>query len=195
MTIDISALNNATFDELHSSLLLSGPNAPVQTGTNFVVSPLVGIGLANYDNWTGIIGSPDPADLIGVHTFFPTSPTPGILEYTNTNGAGVTSPSVGGVGAEIIAANSTGYLLEQLSGYVPGANPVITPDGTFFILSAVDLSYTDGSAGPTTADLTFSTTFGTSPVPEPSTALLMPVMVVALMVSRIPGVRSFLRAL
>jgi hypothetical protein len=199
MPIIYSSLNNATFDELDSSLLLTIGNGITQTGGTYVASPN-GIGLATYDNWVGVLGSPDPNDIVSYHTTIPTGGiggTLGIIQYTFTQADGAINPATGGVGAEIIGWNPTGVLLEQLTGYVPGANPTITPDGSFLILTApsVDLSTTDGGPGATTAQLTFGTTgnFPTfSAVPEPSTVLLMPLLIVALLVARIPAVRSFL---
>jgi hypothetical protein len=192
-------LNNATFNEFDSSLLLTIGNGLTQNGSTFVASP-TGIGLATYDNWLGVIGNPDPSDTVAFHTFFPATPSTGIVEYTLISANGAVSPASGGIGAEVVGWNSTGVLLEQLTGYIPGPNAIITPDGEYFILAAssVDLSVTDGGPGATTQELTFGTsgafpTFAAS-VPEPSTVLLMPVMIVALMVSRIPAVRSFLSA-
>jgi len=85
---------------------------------------------------------------------------------------------------------------------VPGATPNITPDGSILILEApsVNLATYDANGNPiaeaaTLAQRTFGTTGAFpsfSPVPEPSTALLMPLLVVALLVIRIPAVRSFL---
>jgi hypothetical protein len=158
---DISPLNNTTFSELQSSLPLTIGNGITQSGDTYVASPN-GIGLATYDNWVGVLGSPDPNDIVSYNLSIPNSgigSTIGIIEYTFTQADGNVNPVTGGVGAEVIGWNSTGVLLEQLTGFVPGANPNITPDGSFLIMTApgVDLSTTDGSGGATAAELTFST--------------------------------------
>lgn len=190
MPYDLSALNGASFNELNSSLLLSPGNGISQSGDVYVANPN-GEGLANYDAWTGTLNSgPGSNDTVSVNTFIPAKATANILEYTLTLGDGSTSPPTGGIGAELVATNPTGYLFEQLTGYVPGANPVIKPDGNYFILTSVDLAVTDANGnfvgeGATQAQLTFF-------VPEPSALMLMPVMLVALMVARIPSVRAFL---
>jgi hypothetical protein len=162
VTLDISSLNNATFSELDSSLLLRVGQGITQSGTTFVASPN-GIGLATFDNWVGALGNPDPNDIVSYHVVIPSGGiggTLGIVQYTFTQADGAVNPASGGVGAEVIGWNSTGVLLEQLSSYVPGANPTINPDGEYLILEApnVDLSTTDGSGGATTAELTFGTT-------------------------------------
>jgi hypothetical protein len=195
---DISSLNNQTFSELDSSLLLTLGNGLTHVGATYVASAN-GIGLATYDNWIGVLGSPDPNDIVSFHTTVSNSGL-GVIQYTFTQANGAVNPATGGVGAEVIAWNSTGVLLEQLTGYVPGQT-TLSPDGTFLILTApnVDLSVTDGSGGATVAQLTFGTsgafpTFSVSAVPEPSTALLMPLLIIGLMISRIPSVRAYLGA-
>jgi hypothetical protein len=194
---DISSLNHMSFNEFDSSLLLTVGNGLTISGSTYTASA-TGIGLATYDNWLGVIGAPDPSDTTSINTFIPATSTPNVLEYTITTADGSVSPASGGIGAEVVAYNATGVLLEQLTGYVPGTNALIVPDGEYFILASpsVDLSVTYGP-GPTAAELTFGTT-GPFPslaaVPEPSTVMLMPLMVVALMVSRMPAVRSFLSA-
>ncbi len=197
MTVDISSLNNNSFNELHASLYLTSANV-VDTAGTYVASPNA-IGLAIYDKWLGTIASPDPSDTVSLNTQVSNAAL-SIITYTETSAGGVVSPATGGIGAEVLGWNATGVLLEQLTGYVPGTNPIITPTGQYFILTdpTVPLSFADpyspGYPGPTVAQLTFSQT-GPFPslVPEPSTAMLMPLMVVALMVSRIPAVRAFLR--
>jgi hypothetical protein len=186
-TTNIADLNGASFNELQSSLLLTLGNGLNHSGDVYVASPN-GIGLATYDNWIGVLGSPDPSDTISFNTTV-SNANLGVITYTTTSADGTVSPAAGGIGAEVVATNSTGFLLEQLTGYVPGPHSIITPDGEYFILAApgVDLSVTDGSAGPTTGQLTFF-------VPEPSTALLMPLMFAVLLLSRIPAVRSLLGA-
>lgn len=186
-----ASLNNATFSELSSSLGLIVGNGLTITSSGYVVSQVTGVGLANYDNWVGTLGSPDVGDIVSFNTFTTGNPA-GIITYTETLGDGSTQPASGGIGAKVIAYNSTGVLIEQLAGYAPGSNPVIAPDGTYFLLTepSVDLSYTDGSGGPSAAALTFSTA---STVPEPSAALLMPMMVIGLLIARLPSVRAFLR--
>jgi hypothetical protein len=198
-TTNIASLNDNTFSELQSSLLLTIGNGVTSTGGgSYQVSPN-GVGLATYDGWIGVLGSPDPSDTIQYNTFIPATSTPGVVQYTTTSADGAVSPASGGIGAEVVGWNATGVLLEQLTGYVPGPSPIINADGEFLVLVApsVDLSVTDGSGGATTAELTFGTTgaFPTFAVPEPSTMLLMPLLVITLMVSRIPAVRSFLAAL
>ncbi len=193
---DISSLNNAVFNELDSSLPLTIGNGITSLGGgNYVASPN-GIGLATYDNWLGVLGSPAPSDIVAYNTTVSNAALGlGVIQYTFTTADGTVSPTTGGIGAEVVAWNSTGALVEQLAGYVPGQT-ALSPDGTYLIFAApsVDLSVTDGSAGPTTAELTFGTTgaFPTFAVPEPSTVVLMPLMVILLMVSRIRSVRSFL---
>ena len=204
MPLFYGSLSNASFNELDSSLLLTIGNGLTQSGGTFVASPN-GIGLATYDNWNGTLSSgPAATDIVSYHTTIPTGgigSTHGIIQYTFTSGDGSVNPASGGVGAEIIGWNPTGVLLEQLTGYVPGANPTITPDGSFLILAApsVNLATFDANGNPiseaaTAAQLTFGTTgaFPNFSVPEPSTVALMPVLLVALMIARIPAVRVFL---
>jgi len=192
---DISSLNNnSLFNELDTSLPLTIGNGITSLGGgNYVASPN-GIGLATYDNWLGVLGAPAPSDIIG-YTTTVSNAALDVIQYSFTTADGSVSPKTGGIGAEVVAWNSTGVLVEQLTGYVPGQTS-LSPDGTYliFALPRVDLSVTDGSAGPTTAELTFGTSgaFPGFPVPEPSTAVLMPLMVILLMVSRIRAVRSFL---
>ena len=168
MTVNINSLNGATFNELDSSLLLASGNGITQSGGTYVASPN-GIGLATYDNWNGTInGGPAPGDIVSYKLSIPSGGiggTLGLVEYTYTTGDGSVNPETGGVGAEVIGWNSTGVLLEQLSGYVPGANPTITPDGSYLILEApsVNLATFDANGNPmseqaTTAELTFGTT-------------------------------------
>jgi hypothetical protein len=149
--VDITNLNGVSFNELDSSLLLStssGGGVTIDGGGNYTITPN-GIGLATYDNWLGTMSNPDPSDTISVNTFIPSSPSPNVLEYTLTSADGSVSPATGGIGAEVIGWNSTGVLLEQLNGYVPGPSAPITPDGEFFVLTNnVDLSVNDGSVTP-----------------------------------------------
>jgi hypothetical protein len=184
---DIAYLNGASFNELDSSLLLTLGNGLNHSGDVYVASAN-GIGLATYDNWIGVLGSPDPSDTVSFNTSVSNAGL-GVITYTTTSADGSVSPAAGGIGAEIVATNATGFLLEQLNGYVPGPHAIINPDGQYFILasSSVDLSVTDGSGGATPGQLTFF-------VPEPSTALIMPMLIAMLMVSRIPGVRGLLGA-
>jgi hypothetical protein len=201
MTVDIASLNNASFNELNSSLLLQIGDGLTQNGSTYVASPN-GIGLATYDNWIGVLGNPAPSDIVAYNTTVSNSGL-GVVEYTFTQADGTANPASGGIGAEVVAWNSTGVLLEQLTGYVPGPNPTITPDGNFLILAApsVNLAVLDATGNfvgeqATSSELTFGTTgpFPSFAVPEPGTVFLMPVMVIGLMLARIPAVRSFLGA-
>ena len=172
-TVDITNLKGAVVNELDSSLLLTvGNGVTVNPNGTYTVSPN-GIGLATYDNWIGTLTNPDPSDTVSFNTFIPSSnPTPGVVEYYNTDGDGSLNPPSGGIGAGIIAWNSTGVLLEQLNGYVPGPNAIITPDGEFFVLSTVDLSVAQtGTEQATPAELTFGTD-PSVPIPVFSTCFL-----------------------
>jgi len=200
---NISSLNNQVFNELDSSLLLTIGNGLAFNGTTYLASPN-GIGLATYDNWVGTIASgPAPGDVVSYKTLVsnPSLGTSGVVTYQATLGDGSVTPATGGIGAEVVAWNATGVLLEQLTGYVPGATS-ISPDGNYLILenSSVNLATFDANGNPmpegeTTPELTFGTTGGFptfAAVPEPSTAMLLPVMVILLMLSRTRSVRSFL---
>jgi hypothetical protein len=197
---NIGSLNNQVFNELDSSLLLTLGNGLAFNGTTYVASPN-GIGLATYDNWVGTIDSgAAPGDIVSYKTTVSSLPL-SVVTYQTTLGDGSVNPSSGGIGAEVVAWNSTGVLLEQLTGYVPGQT-TLAPDGSYLILenSSVNLATFDAAGNPipegaTTAELTFNTT-GAFPtfaaVPEPSTVMLLPVMVILLMLSRTRSVRSFL---
>jgi hypothetical protein len=160
MPVDVTNLNGAVFNALDSSLFVEtdGHGLTINGDGTYTVTP-TGIGLATYDNWVGSsITNPDPSDTVAVTTFIPGIPTPGIVEYTLTDGDGSVNPATGGIGAEVVGWNSTGVLLEQLTGYIPGTNAIIEPDGAYFILqNGGDLSVVDGSVSP---DQTF--TFGTT---------------------------------
>jgi len=158
MPVDVTNLNGVVVNELDSSLLLAdGHGLTINGNGTYTVTP-TGIGLAQYDNWLGSLTNPDPSDTVAVTTFIPSNPTPGVVEYTLTSANGAVSPATGGIGAEVVAWNSTGVLLEQLTGYIPGPNAIISPDGEYFVLeNNVDLSVVDGSVAP---NQTF--TFGTT---------------------------------
>lgn len=199
---DISSIYGQTFNELDSSLLLTLGNGLTQNGSTYVASPN-GIGLATYDNWLGTLNSgPAPGDIVSYNTINPggNAASLGVIQYTFTQGDGTVNPSVGGIGAEILAWNSTGVLLEQLAGYAPGQT-TLSPDGEYLIFEqpSVNLATFDANGNPipeqaTTAELTFGTTgaFPNFAVPEPSTIMIMPLMVVLLVISRVRSVRSFL---
>jgi hypothetical protein len=197
---NINSLNDQVFNELDSSLLLTvGNGLSVNAGT-YVASPN-GIGLATYDNWVGTLASgPAPGDIVSYKTLVSNAGL-GVVTYQTTLGDGSVNPATGGIGAEVVAWNSTGVLVEQLTGYVPGQT-TLSPDGSYLIFEApsVNLATFDANGNPipegaTTAELTFGTT-GAFPtfaaVPEPSTLMLMPLVLVLLMVSRVRSVRSFL---
>jgi hypothetical protein len=131
VTINISSLNNTTFNELDSSVLLTIGNGLANNGGTYVATPN-GIGLATYDNWNGgsLSSGAGASDIVAYHLTIPTGgigTTLGIIQYTTTSGDGTVTPASGGIGAEIIGWNSTGILVEQLTGFVPGANPSIIP--------------------------------------------------------------------
>jgi Hint domain len=160
---DISSLNNTTFNELDSSLLLQINDGLVLNGGTYVASPN-GIGLATYDNWVGTLNSgPSPGDIVK-YSLTVADENLGVVQYTFTTADGTVNPPSGGQGAEVVGWNSTGVLLEQLTGYIPGQT-ALTPDGQFLIVenSSVDLATFDANGNPmpeqaTTAELTFSTT-------------------------------------
>jgi len=85
MPIIYGSLNNASFNELDSSLLLTLGNGLTQSGATYVATPN-GIGLATYDNWNGTIsGGPSASDIVSYHTSIPTGGiggTLGIIQYT-----------------------------------------------------------------------------------------------------------------
>jgi hypothetical protein len=197
MTLLSSILDGGSFNELDSSLLLrTGPGLTIShnntvNGLTYVASPTA-VGLATYDQWIGTTGNPDPSDIIAYNTTI-SDDGRGIIQYTFTSGDGTVTPGSGGIGAEVVAQNATGYLLETLNGYVPGPNPVINLSGRYLILenSTVNLATKDANGNfigeqATLAERTFNG------IPEPSIGLLMPVLLIGLMVARIPAVRSFL---
>jgi hypothetical protein len=203
MTLNISALNNATFDATSSSVPLSLGDGLSVSGGVYVASQNGAGDLATFDQWDGNTAgpgsTPQPTDIVSYHTVVegvvPGNAPFGVIEYTFTQQNGHVNPASGGTGAEVVAWNNTGVLLEQLTAYTPGQTTV-APDGTYLLLtnSSVDLSIYDGSSGPTAAQLTFGPAQSGAFLPEPSTMYLMPVMVVALLIARLPAVRSFLSA-
>jgi len=202
MTLNISTLNNATFNELTASVPIQIGNGLTNVSGVYTATQNNQGNLAIFDSWTGASpSSPAPLDVTTVHTIteavVPSNAPFGVIEYMTTQANGTVNPASGGFGAEIVAWNATGVLVEQLPSYVPGATSV-SPNGSYVLLAApgVDLSIYTG-AGPTAAELTFATT-GAFPnlqaTPEPSMALMMPLMVVLLMISRNRSVRSFFGA-
>jgi hypothetical protein len=138
-TTNINSLNNVTANELDSSLLLAVGNGVSVNGTTYTVAPNC-IGLASNDGWFGTLTNPDSSDTVSITTTMRTSnPSPGVVEYTSTDAGGAVSPATGGIGAEVVAWNSPGVLLEQLSGYVPGPSAVINPDGEFHFVAPMSL--------------------------------------------------------
>ena len=176
-----TALNGASFNELNSSLLLSPGNGISQSGDVYVRHRGLRTARALRTTTRGpVLFQQRPwleNDTVSVNTFIPAKATAGSISWLHflTLGDGSTSPpKAGGIGAELVATNPTGYLFEQLTGRVPGTNPVIKPDGNYFILTSVDLAVTDANGnfvgeGATQAQLTFF-------VPEPSALMLMPVV-------------------
>ena len=79
-----------------------------------------------------------------------------VVRYTFTQANGAVNPATGGVGAVVLAWNSTGILLEQLTGYVSGQTN-LNPSGAYLVLSTADLSVTDGSGGASPSQLAFGT--------------------------------------
>jgi hypothetical protein len=201
MPLDISLLNGASFNELQASEFVSVGNGLTINGNGtYTVTPDNSGNLAIYDNWSGFLATPGATDITSFNTstgFTTPAGSLGVVGYKFTQGDGTVSPPSGIIGAEVVGWNANGVLLEQLSGYVPNA-ATVTPDGNFIVLGSIDLSTFDGSVVPGDS-FTFGTT-GAIPasaiptIPEPSTAMIMPVLIVALMVSRLPGVRSFLGA-
>jgi hypothetical protein len=163
---NIASLNNITFDATDSSVTLSIDDGLTDTAGSYVASQNTSGDLATFDQWDGNTAgpgsTPQPTDIVSYHTtvepVVPTNAPFGVIVYTFTQENGHVNPVSGGTGAEVVAWNSTGVLLEQLTAYVPGQTTV-TPDGSYFILAAssVDLSSYDGSSGPTAAELTFTT--------------------------------------
>jgi hypothetical protein len=203
MTININALNGITVNELDSSVpLTSGNGLTINGGGSYTTSPNSFGNLSSYDNWTGgpALNAPAPGD-VTQYNLTVADATHGIIQYTFNTGDGSTNPTVGGIGAEVVAYNATGVLVETITGYQPG-NTTFNLTGTYLEFGSVDLSqFEAGYAGPPGAALVFGQTgastflgIGGTAVPEPSTVLLMPVLVVALMICRIPSVRSRLRA-
>jgi len=166
MPVDITSLYNQTFNELDTSLLLSLGNGLTQTGNTYVASPN-GIGLATYDNWNGNLDAgPASGDIVSYNIINPGGNAPGldVVQYTFTQGDGTVNPPTGGIGAVVVGWNSTGVLLEQLTGYAPGQTQ-LQPDGLFLIVenSSVNLATFDAAGNPmpeqaTTAELTFTNT-------------------------------------
>ena len=200
----INILNGLTFNALNSSVQISiGNGLSYNASTEiYTASPNEYGNLSNFDtwqynNWDGTPISRVPVglgDVTAIHTIIASGSPANVFEYTITTGSG---PLGGVVGAEVVAWNSTGVLADVLNGLVLGSNPQVTTTSAYIILSSADLSIGDGS-GPTAAELAFGTT-GVFPaalgVPEPSVAMLMPVMIIGLMIARLPSVRAYLRGL
>jgi hypothetical protein len=197
MAVDLSSLTGMSFNELNASILLTtgaGGGISVSGGV-YTVQPNSAGNLAIYDTWAGLIGSPSPSDVLSLniaHTYGPLATAPyGVIGYTLTDATGTTVPPTGALGAEVIAWNSTQILVEQSNGFVPGSG-IFIPNGKFFVIGLTDISTFDGSVT-TGQTFTFSTTGAFPNIPEPSTAVIMPLLIAALLVSRMPSVREFLR--
>ena len=137
MTINISGLNGLTINQFNSSVPLTLNNGVVANGGGVYTMTPNGFGnLSSYDNWNGVIGTPDPGDILSYHLTV-ADLTNGVIQYTFTTGDGSVNPAVGGVGAEIIAYNDTGVLVETINGYQPGnslASITANLTGTFLSL-------------------------------------------------------------
>ena len=115
-----------------------------------------------------------------------------ILQYTFTPFGG--SPSAK-IGAEVIAYNNSGVLLEQITGYVLGQTSITLNPNYFIVLSLTDLSTAEaGYAGPPASQLAFGQVGGSSLLPEPSSIALFSVMALGIVASRLPFVRQFISA-
>jgi hypothetical protein len=164
------------------------------------VDPGTGSIIDNF--WSGTFGAPAPNDPV---TFTLTAPAqaPGqnVLEYTAKDANGTVQPAIG---FEVLGYNSTGIVGEEINGYFPGESAAAVAShlngNQFYVFSETELSVTDPSfpSGPSAATLTFGQTGpfpnGVLATPEPSTVALLPLMAIALIVSRLPSVRSFFAA-
>jgi hypothetical protein len=201
---DINVLNGLTFNALNSSVQISIGNGlsynastEIYTAGSNQYGNLSNFDSWQYNNWDGTPISQVPVglgDVTAIHTVIETGSPVNVFEYSITTGSG---PLGGVVGAEVVGWNSTGVLADVLNGLVLGGHPQVVTTNAYIILSSADLSWSDGS-GPTAAELTFGTT-GAFPanleVPEPSVAMLVPVMIIGLMIARIPSIRAYLRGL
>jgi hypothetical protein len=196
MTVNL----NSTFDSTQVSIALTvGNGITINPDGGYTVTPATSgpnVGdLAAYDQDTGTIANPAPGDIVSFtfHTQTGVTNAPlGVVTYafseydpsnppTNVS----TFPASGGIGAEVVAVSADYVLIDQAPGYTPGST-TISPNGQYFLISNNDISTYDGSFSPT-GSVTFS-------VPEPSAMALMPIMVIALIVARVPAVRTLLRA-
>jgi hypothetical protein len=201
MPINISALNGVTVNQFDSSVQLTiGTGVTTDGAGNYTMVPNGFGNLSSFDNWTGVLGAPDPGDILSYHLTVADLAN-GVIQYQFTTGDGSVNPSLGGIGAEILAYNNNGVLAETINGYQPGnslASITANLTGNFISFGNADLSqFEAGFTGP--ASVAFGQTgasafLGIAAVPEPSTVLLMPLLVAAVLVARIPVVRSFLRA-
>jgi hypothetical protein len=201
---DINILNGAIFNALDSSVQISiGNGLSFNASTDVYTASANSYGnLSYFDTWTNNNWDGTPisqvavgqGDVTAIHTVIESGSPANVFEYGITTGGG---PQPGLVGAEVVGWNSTGVLADVLYGLVLGGNPQVTTTSAYIIFSSADLSFSDGS-GPTAAELAFGTT-GAFPaalgVPEPSVAMLMPVMIIGLMIARLPSVRAYLRGL
>ncbi len=196
--LNLNYLNGLSYNASQAGELQQVGSGVTISGNTYTVTPDSFGALALLDNFSGTLANPQPGDIVKV-TLSTGYSNPGaaygVVGYQDTYGDGTVTPPIGVLGAEIVGWNSTGILLEQLSGFVPNGKSTITPDGYYFIVGTQDISTTDGL--PTNASFTFTQNGQSLPlsaIPEPTSALLMPVVLIGLMLARMPAVRSFLGA-
>jgi hypothetical protein len=177
--LNIGPLSNTSFSAMDDLITGSVNNLG---GGNYSVSTLGG---SIFDNWIGSLGSPDPSDIVS-NSVTVADPSRDVIQYTFTYGDGSHSAQVG---AEVIAYNSNSVLIEQINNYIKGEASFTLNPNAFQVLSTGNLSSTFGT--PPAANLLFGQTGASNLVPEPSTIALLPLLVVAMMVSRLPAVRGF----
>jgi hypothetical protein len=195
MTINISALNGLSVNELDSSIPVDSATGYNSTTMTVTANPL---GFSQGDNWNGTApGSPQNGDLLSLN-FTVANASSDLVTYTQTlsNGAGGTYSAGSTNGAVVVGYDNHDALLALLN--VGDITNTADLSGEYIVVGDIDLSQTEGLANPVTA-LAFGTTGNSEflgitgqAVPEPSVVLLMPVMVVGLMIARIPAVRSFM---
>ena len=189
MAINISSLSPFSFGA-HVSAIGIPSTALTTTGGLVTVAPDP-TGFSVFDNWSG---NPAPTDTTFVNISVADAAR-GVIQYTFTSANGLTGAAK--VGAQVIDFNSTGILAEQIVGYVPGLTTFTLNPNYFLVFSKSTLDTTVGT-GPSAATLTFGTT-GSLPtfgggvaVPEPTGLALLPIMIAALIVARMPTVRALL---
>lgn len=185
MAFFLSTYNNTTYSATHvAAFPASFMTGTLNSSGTYVVPTSVG----SYadDFWIGTApSSPDPSDFISFKLTLPVGLPAGqtVLQMTPSDSTGPQTP----LGLLVQGYNATGILTEQIDGYFPGESlPQIIKNldkNTLYVFSTANLSPSAGSVS--AASLTFQD------VPEPASVALLPLMIVALIATRLPAVRAF----